>query len=166
MNAMRITTTFRQILAIGTASIALAACGGGGGGGGGGSAAPPQPSGQILFGVPGGAPITTSASNPYPVNMSSGTSSQIFTAQETNFSGNFTVTTACSTSACQQFGPSLVPTNGSAPPPGSPPNTTTFPSGGVFAFRCGLVCVEDGHVETATISDGLGHSVTEYFSVF
>ncbi|HEY0395894.1 MAG TPA: hypothetical protein VGD01_15445 [Candidatus Elarobacter sp.] len=162
---MQITHTIRRLAVAAAAAALLAACGGGGGGGGGGSSVtPPGPSGVILFGLASGQQITSSPANPYPVNMSSGFS-PIFTAQESGFSGTFTVSTACSTSACQTFGPSLKPTNGTTPPAGSPPNTTTFPSGGAFAFQCGLVCVQDGHIETATISDGLGHSVTEYFQV-
>ncbi len=151
---MRNTTWIRRAFAIAMASALLAACGGGGSGGsGGGGGTPPGPSGTILFGVAGGPPTTTSPNSPYPVNMGGGTGGGPFTAQESGLNGDFTVTILCSTAACAQFGPSLVP------------SPSSFPSGGLFTFRCGLLCVRDGHVESATISDGVGHSIIEYFAV-
>jgi hypothetical protein len=152
--AMRKTFVLHRALFAVVASMLLAACGGGSGGSGGGSGVTPSgPSGTILFGVAGGPPITTSPSSPYPVNMSGGTGGGPFTAQESGLTGDFTVTMSCSTSACAQFGPSLVP------------SPASFPSGGLFTFRCGLLCVRDFHVESATISDGAGHSIIEYFEV-
>ena len=142
---------YRALLAV-VASALVTACGGGSGSGGSG-VTPSGPSGTILFGAAGFPPTTTSPSSPFPVNMAGGTGGGPFTAQESGFNGNFTITITCSTTTCAQFGPSLVP------------SPASFPSGGLFTFRCGLLCVRDGHVEAGTISDGVGHSIVEYFQV-
>ena len=142
-------------------SLGLTACGGGSSGGSGGIGAP-APSGSIVVETTSGFVLATTPISPYTVNIGGGIGGGPFTATEQGFAATFTIVTACNSASSCPAGPCLEPDSGSA---GTGPDTTTIPSGGVSTFQAGLLCVRDGHVESATVTDGLGHSNIQYFSV-